>query len=410
MLDVPLAVGALFVQQPRDALVGVGLQVAERQVLQFPLQLPDAEAVGQRRMDVARQLRQGAPLRFGQPVGRAHPRQLPRQQDRHHPQVAHDRQQQAAQALGAAGAALFGMQRPDLGGRALALDQQRDRRMGLVEGCAQAFMQPGQRMQQGRGHHLAVGLQPRQCLEGACNDLRRFAHANRPGVRVRERFAHGRLQRRGRGRCQQRPQRVGRQHRGVGGVRGHACNLRGELRTLAADRPEEQAMPSIRRIIAIALLCALPSLAAAQSESQPPDQRPIEQRMTPEEFRAAGLDKLGPDELAALNAWLRGTLQAETTRAAAQAEKKVKDENRGFLSFGSEEPIVARIPGQFTGFARGRRYVLDNGQVWEQVDNASIPGARLTDPEVRIRPAVLGNVWYMRVQGYSTNAKVKRVK
>jgi hypothetical protein len=169
-------------------------------------------------------------------------------------------------------------------------------------------------------------------------------------------------------------------------------------------------MPSIRSILAIALLCALPALATAQSAPQPPDQRPIEQRMTPEQFRAAGLDKLAPDELAALNAWLRGTLQAETTRAATEAERKVKDENRGFLSFGSQEPIVARIVGEFSGFGRGRRYTLDNGQVWEQVDGASIPGARMSDPQVRIRPAVVGNVWYMRVQGYSTNAQVKRIK
>ncbi|GAB3731141.1 hypothetical protein GCM10028862_10850 [Luteimonas pelagia] len=161
-------------------------------------------------------------------------------------------------------------------------------------------------------------------------------------------------------------------------------------------------------VFALALAFALPALA--QQPAPASDARPIEQRMSPEEFRAAGLDKLSPEELANLNAWMRGTLQVETTRAAQAAEQQVKDTHRGFLSFGSSDPIVARVVGEFTGFGRGKRYTLDNGQVWEQVDSARIPGARKANPEVTIKPAVLGEAWYMRVEGYNTNAKVKRVK
>lgn len=168
-------------------------------------------------------------------------------------------------------------------------------------------------------------------------------------------------------------------------------------------------MPSIRRIISIALLCALPALAVAQPGPQTSDQRPIEQRMSPEQFRAAGLDKLSPDELAALNAWLRGTLQAETARAAAQAEQQVKDVNRGFFDFGSADPIVARMVGEFRGFEKGQRYTLDNGQVWEQTERARLAGVKLTNPEVVITPGVLG-VWWMKVGNYNTRAKVRRIK
>lgn len=168
-------------------------------------------------------------------------------------------------------------------------------------------------------------------------------------------------------------------------------------------------MLSIPRIIAVALLCALPVLAVAQSASQPSDHRPIEQRMSPEQFRAAGLAKLSPDELAALNAWLRGTLQAETTRAAAEAEQKVKDANRGFLDFGSTDPIVARLVGEFSGLGKGRRYTLDNGQVWEQTEAARLAGVKLTDPEVVITPGVFG-AWWMKVGNYNTKAKVRRIK
>jgi hypothetical protein len=166
----------------------------------------------------------------------------------------------------------------------------------------------------------------------------------------------------------------------------------------------------IRSLAFVALAFAFAQPAFAQQPAAAADARPIEQRMTPEEFRAAGLDKLSAEELANLNAWMRGTLQVETARAAQQAEQQVKDEHRGFISFGSSDPIDARIQGEFTGFGRGKRYTLDNGQVWEQIDAARIPGARMTDPEVRIKPAVIGDAWYMRVEGYNTNAKVKRVK
>ncbi len=48
---------ALRLEQARDLLVPLRLQVAEREVLQLPLDLPDAEAVGERRVDLHRLVR-----------------------------------------------------------------------------------------------------------------------------------------------------------------------------------------------------------------------------------------------------------------------------------------------------------------------------------------------------------------
>ena len=99
------------------------MQIAEREVFELPLQLPDAEPVGQRRVDVGGELRQFAAL-LGRQVGRrAHARELPRQQDEHDAQVADDRQQQSAQAFGAARTAARGVQRPDFFGGLLAVDE-----------------------------------------------------------------------------------------------------------------------------------------------------------------------------------------------------------------------------------------------------------------------------------------------
>jgi len=162
-------------------------------------------------------------------------------------------------------------------------------------------------------------------------------------------------------------------------------------------------------LLATLLVLAAP-VALAQDAASTPDQRPIEQRMTPAEFAASGLEKLSPEELANLNAWLTGTLRAEGERAAAQAAEKVKDDNRGFFHFGENKAIKAHLQGHFAGFARNRQYTLDNGQVWKQIDTTRLDGVKLDNPEVTIKPGVFGNVWYMQVGRYNKAAKVERVK
>lgn len=164
-------------------------------------------------------------------------------------------------------------------------------------------------------------------------------------------------------------------------------------------------MSTIRALLPLALLAAF-ALAPLHARAE----KPIQQDMTQEEFKAAGLDKLSPEELARLNAWLGRKIETASTAAAEGAKKRVEDENRGFFNFGSMEPIVAKLNGEFKGFAKGREYVLDNGQRWRQTDGASLAGVKLDNPEVRINPSIAGNAWYLAVKGYNTRAKVERVK
>lgn len=159
---------------------------------------------------------------------------------------------------------------------------------------------------------------------------------------------------------------------------------------------------------ALALLLAVPA-----AHAQRVVEGDLQTQMSPEQFRAAGLHKLGADELAALNAWLQGRVEQATARAVEQAREEGRQEvivkNRGFLTFGSNEPITARLAGEFRGFQKGRQYTLDNGQVWEQVDGATLGGVRRTDPPVRITPGITG-AWYLQVEGSNTRATVRRIK
>ena len=168
-------------------------------------------------------------------------------------------------------------------------------------------------------------------------------------------------------------------------------------------------MTSLRIPFAILMLAFAP-LAWAQQPALTAD---VEQQMTAEQFKAAGLDKLSAKELAALNAWLQQKVTTETAVAVEKAKeegrKEVVEKNRGFFDFGSAEPIESVIVGEFTGFGKGKKYTLQNGQVWEQIEPASLSGVRKTDASVKIKPGVLGN-WFMKIDGYNTQAKVRRIK
>lgn len=164
-------------------------------------------------------------------------------------------------------------------------------------------------------------------------------------------------------------------------------------------------MSPIRALLPLALLAVF-ALAPHDARAD----KPIEQEMTPDEFKSAGLDKLSPEELARLNTWLGRKIETVTSTAAKAAKKKVEDDNRGFFNFGSMEPVVAKMVGEFKGFAKGREYTLDNGQLWRQTDGAALVGVKLDSPEVRVNPSISGNAWYLAVKGYNTRAKVERVK
>lgn len=179
------------------------------------------------------------------------------------------------------------------------------------------------------------------------------------------------------------------------------------MHSIGNSMTSRRASPRSTRAFVLAALLALVPGAFAQ---QPAAKLPIQQQMTPEQFKAAGLHQLDREQLANLNAWLNGTIEAEVTKAKVISKKQVEEENRGFFNFGSSDPIVAKINGDFRGFGSHRNYTLDNGQVWQQTDAATLAGVRMSNPEVKITPSLIGNAWYLQVKGYNTRAKVQRVK
>lgn len=171
------------------------------------------------------------------------------------------------------------------------------------------------------------------------------------------------------------------------------------------------------------VLIAMVLLASSAAFAQRTE---IENRLSADEFRAAGLDKLSEAELARLNELLvRETIappavapaapvgadvEARIAQAREEGRREARTEDLGKRAAPeSRETIDSTIAGAFQGFARGREYALANGQVWRQVDNAALAGARGHDVAARIRPGLMG-VWWLKVDGYNTQTRVERVR
>lgn len=156
------------------------------------------------------------------------------------------------------------------------------------------------------------------------------------------------------------------------------------------------------------LLPTLLALALTAGTAAAQEFSSLEERMSAKEFKEAGLDKLTPEELAKLNAWLGGRMQAQ---AAAPATAPVED-RRGFLDGEDEDEsdIVTTIPGTFRGWSKkGDRFVLSNGQVWEVSDATPKFSVNVENPQVTIEAGAF-SAWYLSIEGYNARVKVRRIK
>ena len=135
----------------------------------------------------------------------------------------------------------------------------------------------------------------------------------------------------------------------------------------------------------VSFACLETALAAREAISDE-----IQQMMTPEEFKAAGLDKLSPDELQKLNAWLQGyrqvTEQKAEKKATARAERTKMD------------VLVSRVDGTFNGLT-GRTVIrLEDGTAWKQANADDRYRPRITDhPGAVVIHGVFG--YKMQIEG-----------
>jgi hypothetical protein len=192
------------------------------------------------------------------------------------------------------------------------------------------------------------------------------------------------------------------------------------------------------------LLLSVTLIAAARAEEPG-----FWEQLTPAERRAAGLDRLTPEQRAALDrlaerflhpgaadigavieqsrqqireearqevrAQVRAEVKQEVraeVKQELQAEEKAKAATRAGLPAGEEGPAVirTRILGQFHGWSGATTFRLQNGQVWVQSnsdDSYWVP--TMENPEVELRPSKLGG-WKLYLTAKGTWVRVHRVQ
>ena len=138
---------------------------------------------------------------------------------------------------------------------------------------------------------------------------------------------------------------------------------------------------------------AMLTFVAPAGAAQPEVSGSIKEVMSPEEFKAAGLNKLSADELQKLDAWLQGYRQVTEQAAEKKATAKASAESHAKMDL-----LVSRVDGTFNGLM-GRTVIrLEDGTVWKQANADDRYRPKVTDhPAAAVIHGVFG--YKMRIEG-----------
>ena len=134
----------------------------------------------------------------------------------------------------------------------------------------------------------------------------------------------------------------------------------------------------------------------------------IEQRLTPEQRHATGLDTLSTEQLALLNRLLREQADmpdGNATRAPASADAEVRSAR---LIGYNDAPIASTLVGMLEGWEPGTEFVLANGQHWKVLKGSHRLPKPLPSPAVRIVPGAMGR-WFFKLDDDTPGARVYRI-
>ncbi|MBV9619249.1 MAG: hypothetical protein JO201_08550 [Verrucomicrobia bacterium] len=162
---------------------------------------------------------------------------------------------------------------------------------------------------------------------------------------------------------------------------------------------------------------ATPQKSSKKEATPQKPARSLEENMRPEEFKAAGLDKLSEDELQHLDAYLQGYREAAKKKAAEQAqaqaqteikkanekadqaEKATEEAKRDAASVKTRiDSLVSRVDGTIDGVKGHAIIRLEDGTIWKQVNADDRYRATVTDrPAAVVMHTDFG--YKMRIEG-----------
>ena len=114
-----------------------------------------------------------------------------------------------------------------------------------------------------------------------------------------------------------------------------------------------QKRPRLHLSLALLALVAVPTTSAEKATFPG-----VQKLMSEQEYSAAGLDKLSPEEVKSLNQWLIRYTAGEA-QVLITTDEEVKEASK-------EVEILSSIVPPFKGWTGSNVFKLENGQVWKQ--------------------------------------------
>lgn len=165
-------------------------------------------------------------------------------------------------------------------------------------------------------------------------------------------------------------------------------------------------------VLGLVLLSGMNAVAAQAGKSTD-----IRDLMSVIQFHQAGLDRLTPQQLDALNAWLNVYLQQghQASTVNTHLTVPVAASHVPAATFGQEQiqaqgpqQIESRIDGVLHGWTGSTVFKLENGQIWQQSGPGYQTGMRLDHPSVVIKKLAFG--YLLTLPGNSETVFVRRIK
>lgn len=158
-----------------------------------------------------------------------------------------------------------------------------------------------------------------------------------------------------------------------------------DIRRHSESSSETSGMKTLYPIV-VFLVAALGIMRLEAAEPENPEFPGVQKAMSPEDYAAAGLEKLDPAERAKLDEFIRDYVAVSNEKVAASAVDKAVKENK----VSAPEVIQSRIVGPFTGYNGRSTFTLENGQRWAQSQRDSAYFPKIDSPPVVIVKAGFG--------------------
>jgi len=174
---------------------------------------------------------------------------------------------------------------------------------------------------------------------------------------------------------------------------------------------------NLSRLVLVPALLVFTSMLSGPLSAQSEETfSSLEERMTGREFTESGLHKLDPEELEALNRWIRQRSLAEYEyegppgqSAAAPGNSRGDDGGSPPIQQMARETIRSRIVGTFSGWDGNTEFELENGMVWKQDERDRFPLQPVENPAVTVKPGILGS-WRLSIEGHNRSVRVERIE